>query len=193
MVAQPLTIVSSGIEIIRLNATLQDLANTPNDEYSYELLKGVLFRMPSPKEHHGAICVLISTELAIYCKAHGMRGQVVDNAGYDFSSPTLGATVLGPDVAVSASPAKSYGPYSKTPPLLAVEVASPSDSHLYLTDKAQLYLTAGVSLVWVVWPDTQTVDVWTAPTTFVTLTPQDTLNGGTVLPGLAILVADIFP
>jgi Uma2 family endonuclease len=193
MVTQSLPTISSGIEIVRLNATIQDVENTPNDGYRYELLKGVLFRMPSPKEHHGAICVLISTELAVYCKAHGMRGQVVDNAGYDFSSPTLGTTVLGPDVAVSASPAKSYGPYSKTPPLLAIEVASPSDSRLYLADKAQLYITAGVPLVWVVWPDTQTVDVWTPPATFVTLTTHDTLNGGILLPGLAILVADIFP
>jgi Uma2 family endonuclease len=193
MGAQPAQIIPSGIEIMRLNATIQDLENTPADGYRYELLKGVLFRMPLAKEYHGAICMLIGTELAIYCKAHGMWGQVVDNAGHDFSSPTLGATVLGPDIAVSASPIKSYGPYRKTPPLLAVEVASPSDSHPYLADRAHLFLAAGVPLVWVMWPEAKTVDVWTPPAATVTLALQDTLDGGTVLPGLMLPVADIFP
>ncbi len=90
-------------------------------------------------------------------------------------------------------PQKNYGPYGKVPPLLAVEVASPSDSRLYLADKAQLYLGAGVQIVWVVWPDTQTVDVWTPPALQVTRHLQDTLNEGSLFPGLAIPIADIFP
>lgn len=193
MAVNPVPAMLSGREIIRLNATIQDLENTPEDGYRYELLKRVLFRMPSPKEYHGAICMLLGAALVQYCNAHGMRGQVVDNAGYDLSSPAAGATVLGPDLAVSVSPVKGYGPYSKIPPLLAVEVASPSDSHLYLSDKAQLYVAAGVQLVWVVWPTTQTVDVWTPPAVLVIRGLQDVLDGGSVLPGLVVPVADIFP
>ncbi len=193
MVAYSIAAERSNKELFRLDASMQDLASTPDDGYRYELVKGVLFRLPPPKEHHGAICMLLGAALVLYCNAHGMRGQVVDNAAYDFSSATLGATVLGPDLAVSAAPAKSYEPYSKVPPLLAVEVASPSDTRPYLADRARLYLEAGVLLVWVVWPETQTVDVWTPPAAMVTLDAQATLDGGTVLPGLTILVADIFP
>jgi Uma2 family endonuclease len=193
MIAQPAPTVSCGIEIVRLDATIRDLENMPDDGYRHELLRGVLYRMPSPKEYHGAICSLIGIELGMYCNTHGMRGQVVDNAGYDFTCNDPKPTVLGPDIAISASPAKGYGPYSKIPPLLAVEVASPSDSHPYLTDKARLFLAAGVQVVWGVWPETQTVDVWTQPAIQKTYTINDILDGGTVFPDMAIPVADIFP
>jgi Uma2 family endonuclease len=193
MAAHAWQTVSSGIELVRLNATVHDLEHTPDDGYHYELLRGVLFRMPSPKEYHGAICMLLGAALVQYCNTHGMRGQVVDNAGFDFSSPTTGATVLGPDIAVTSSAVTAYGPYRTIPPLLAVEVASPSDSRPYLADRAHLYIAAGVMLVWVVWPDTHTVDIWTTSKTVLTLGMQEILDGETVLPGLAIPIAEIFP
>jgi len=47
--------------------------------------------------------------------------------------------------------------------------------------------------VWVVWPGRRQVDVWhpddTEPTT---LDCDDTLDGETVVPGLTILVAELF-
>jgi len=46
--------------------------------------------------------------------------------------------------------------------------------------------------VWVIWPDTHTVEIWTN-TSMHTLTKDDTLDGGPILPGFTLLVAEIFP
>jgi Uma2 family endonuclease len=185
---------SGGIEILRLRATRRDLSATPIDEYRYELLKGVLFRMPPPKPYHGAVCMRVARRLIPYCEAQGWLDRLTDNAGFDFTSSGPDETVLAPDLAVAADP--PGGPdaaYSTAPPILAVEVASPSESRQYLTDKAAFYLAAGVQLVWILWPDTHTVEAWSGANQVRALSVQETLDGGTVLPGFSCPVADLFP
>ena len=54
------------------------------------------------------------------------------------------------------------------------------------------YFDAGVPLVWYVYPETWTVRVFTSPDEAVTLTEQDTLDGGEILPGFVLPVARIF-
>jgi Uma2 family endonuclease len=58
--------------------------------------------------------------------------------------------------------------------------------------KLEEYFLAGVKLVWFVEPDSRTIRVFTAPDCSVTLTENDTLDGGDVLPGLALSVKQIF-
>ena len=78
------------------------------------------------------------------------------------------------------------------PPDLAVEIASPSDSRREVHDKARMWLRYGVNLVWVVQPDTRTVDVYEPGRGVVTLDEHDTLDGLAVLPGFTCAVSDIF-
>ena len=77
-------------------------------------------------------------------------------------------------------------------PDLVVEVASPSDSRRELNDKAQMWLRHGVRVVWVVQPDTRTVDVHPADGPVVTLGDDDSLGGGDVLPGFSCAVRAVF-
>ena len=58
--------------------------------------------------------------------------------------------------------------------------------------KIRQLLTAGTSLVWVVHPETRTVEVHTRSGA-VTLEADDTLDGGEVLAGFEIPVREIFP
>jgi Uma2 family endonuclease len=58
--------------------------------------------------------------------------------------------------------------------------------------KVALYQEAGVPLIWVVDPDAQTVTVPALGQAPITLTVEDTLGGGEVLPDLQIEVAEIF-
>ena len=192
MVAHPLPMTPNGSEVIRLNATIQDLVNTPHDGCRYELLKGVLLRMPPPQEAHGLIGSFLIEALAPYCRTHHLRSNLVTDIGYELQWGGNAPIVLAPDVSIFRIPKAAGVTYSPDAPLLAVEIASPSQSHPYFNDKAEYYLFAGTSMVWVVWPATQTVDVWTPPATSVILSLHDTLDGGTVLPGLSIAIADIF-
>ena len=75
-----------------------------------------------------------------------------------------------------------------------MEVLSPSNTVEEMDEKLDDYFTAGATLVWLVEPDTRSVSVFTSAdrATAVRLMIADTLDGGTVLPGFVLPVADIF-
>jgi len=77
-------------------------------------------------------------------------------------------------------------------PDLAVEVLSPSNTKAEMTRKRAEYFAAGVRLVWEVDPRTRTIAVFTAPEQSTTLDASMTLDGGDVLPGFALPLADLF-
>ena len=80
------------------------------------------------------------------------------------------------------------------PPDLVVEVISPTDRTYDTDDKLLDYETAGVRLTWVVHPVNRTVRVINRDAgTDRTLREGETLTGGSVLPGFALPVAEIFP
>lgn len=86
-------------------------------------------------------------------------------------------------------------PEAKVPevvPNLAVEVLSRGNTVLEMERKLKEYFLAGVDLVWFVSLETRTVRVFTSPDDSTLLTATDTLTGGTVLPGFAVPVADLF-
>ncbi len=77
-------------------------------------------------------------------------------------------------------------------PDLAVEVLSPSDRMADALAKVAMYLQAGTPLVWLVNTATRTVVVFRSEMDPVTLAGSDTLDGGDVLPGFSVPVAEIF-
>jgi Uma2 family endonuclease len=77
-------------------------------------------------------------------------------------------------------------------PDLAVEVLSNSNTPAEMERKLKEYFFAGASLVWFVDPDTRTVEVCRSPDERVTLTEDEALDGGDVLPGLRLPVRSVF-
>lgn len=86
------------------------------------------------------------------------------------------------------------GAFLEVAPDLAVEVLSPSNTRREMEIKLAEYAKAGVKLVWYVDPERKEVDVYPAgnPDGKRTLTANDTLDGGDVLPGFAVKVERIF-
>jgi Uma2 family endonuclease len=82
--------------------------------------------------------------------------------------------------------------YLHCAPDLAVEVLSPDQNWAQFLDKIQFYLLNGVRLIWVFDPATSTVTVEALGEEARILRPGDTLDGGDVLPGFSVPVADIF-
>ena len=69
---------------------------------------------------------------------------------------------------------------------------SPSDRTSTTTDKVMDYLDAGTRLVWVVHPGRRIVTVYYPDRTARVLGAGDELDGGDVLPGFRLAVAEIF-
>lgn len=77
-------------------------------------------------------------------------------------------------------------------PDLAVEVISPSNTVREMARKRKEYFEAGTRFVWQVYPDRKEVEVYTSPGRFRTLGLADTLDGGELLPGFRLALADLF-
>jgi Uma2 family endonuclease len=77
-------------------------------------------------------------------------------------------------------------------PDLAIEVLSRSNTKAEMARKRREYFEAGVRLVWEVDPRARTVSVYDAPERSTCLDVAQTLDGGDVLPGFALSLADLF-
>ncbi len=77
-------------------------------------------------------------------------------------------------------------------PDLAVEVLSRSNTRAEVRRKLREYFDAGVRLVWLVDPKARTILVHTAPTGPAKLKVGQVLDGGAVLPGFALPLAELF-
>lgn len=77
-------------------------------------------------------------------------------------------------------------------PNLAVEILSPSNTAKEMARKRREYFQVGVELVWIIDPATRTVEVFTSVDQSTLLDESQSLDGGTVLPGLIVALADLF-
>lgn len=77
-------------------------------------------------------------------------------------------------------------------PNLTVEVVSPKNTVDEIEDKLQDYFEAGVQLVWVVHPVRRRIYVYDSLTQVRVLTEADEIDGGSVLPGFRLKIADLY-
>jgi Uma2 family endonuclease len=77
-------------------------------------------------------------------------------------------------------------------PDLVVEVISPGDRDAEVAAKVEMWLDAGVRLVWVADPPARTVTIHVPGVEPRVLREGDELDGGVVLPGFRVAVAELF-
>ncbi len=82
--------------------------------------------------------------------------------------------------------------HARVAPNLIVEVTSLDGSADQLESKLNDYLSAGVLLIWVVYPISQTVIVHRANGLLNRLQANEILDGGDVLPGFEVEVSQLF-
>jgi len=77
-------------------------------------------------------------------------------------------------------------------PEVVIEAVSPHDTAYEIEEKIAQWLDAGVQLVWVLYPDTQRVQVHRADGTVTKLQLDDQLVGEDVIPGFQCQVVEVF-
>ena len=151
--------------------TADDLLRLYSQGVRGELIRGVLCETMPTGQEHGEIVVHLSAALLQFVKPRGLGRVVASDSGVRLGRDP--DTVREPDVAYFSAermpPGVRVTGYSETAPDLVVEIASPSDSRSQIHDKARMWLSHGVRLVWVVHPDTRTVDVHRADRDAATL------------------------
>ena len=173
--------------------TADELLRLPSSGIRYELIRGNLKSMSLRGGFHGKQAGSIQGSLGTHARANGLGTVYAAETGFLLETdPDL---VLAPDVAFIRRERQRLGDtarYIPVAPDLAVEVISPSDRLTQVHEKALEWLAHGVRMVIVVNPRNRTVQVYRSPTDIATLTEADTLDGGDVIPGWRMAVADIF-
>ena len=173
--------------------TVEDLLAMPKDGRRRELVRGELFEMPPTADRYGAVVMNLGILLAGPIKGQGL-GIVLADSGVVLSRHP--ATVLGPDVAVKLGVSSEARAQSKTYgeqlPDIVFEVVSPSDSPNAVHAKMRTYLEAGVPMAVAVWPDREEITVAAVDGRWDVLTANETLDLSDLVPGLRIVVSEIF-
>lgn len=174
--------------------TADDLLRLSSQGVRGELIRGVLSEtMPTGREH-GQIVTNLVILLGNYIKPRRLGVLTASDSGVWLERDP--DTVREPDIAFFAAETSPLHQrvtgYAEVAPDLVVEVGSPGDSRRELNDKALMWLSFGTRLVWVVHPDTRTVDAHRANRPVATLSGDQTLDGLAGLPGFTCPVRDIF-
>ncbi len=174
--------------------TADELFKLPKDEARGELIQGVFYPAMPTGGRHGEIEALLAWRLLNVVQPSGrgrvMTGEpgIVLERGPD--------TVRAPDVAYFSPerlpPETDITRFLDAVPDLVVEIVSPSNRPSEIREKAEMWTSFGARLVWVVWPETMTVDVYRPEESVATLGAEDTLTGEDVLPEFSCPVREVF-
>ena len=174
--------------------TAEDLLRLHNQGVKGELIDGVLKEKVSAGVEHSFIGIRLGGEFDRYSRRHRL-GRVggTDGGVLIRRSPD---NVREPDIFfVSAYrlplDVRTQG-YLEVVPELVVEIVSPSDSDQDVREKIDIWLNLGVSMALEVRPASRSILVHRPGTPAVTLTADDALDGGDVLPGFTMPLSEIF-
>jgi len=177
----------------RRTVTAEELQELCQDGKSFELVKGELREMPPGGEEHGYRGMRLPGHLVAYVYAHSLgevslaeTGVLLERGPDSLRAPDMGF------IARDRLPDEPSPNWSEIVPDLVIEVVSPNDTWSEVTDKVQQWLAAGVRVAWVVDNRARTVTICQAAQPWVTLTETETLDGGDVVPGFVLPVAQIF-
>jgi Uma2 family endonuclease len=176
-------------------ATAEDLLRMPRDDWRYELIEGVLYRMPPPGFEHGSI----TGQLAGLLFAHAHRQKIgrVLGAETGFQIGSGPDTVRAPDVAFVSNERlreASFDPKKYFPgaPDFLCEVLSPSDSYSDVEKKVAQWLSAGSRMVVLADSSKRLLFVHRPGQPVQILSENDTLDASDAVTGWTVRVADIF-
>ena len=176
--------------------TADDLWRLGEGDTRRELVDGEVREMAPVGGVHGQVAARICRRLAEHVERHGGGEVLVGDVGFVLHLPHDPERVRAPDVAFVTTARLPEGRlpegFLRGAPDLAVEVLSPSDNWVDVQQKVRDYLEAGARLVWVIAPAARTATIHRADGSARLLREGDHLDGGDVLPGLAISLAELF-
>jgi len=172
--------------------TAEAFDNYPFEEDKrYELDEGEFILEDRPAYWHNHVLLRLTVELANFLRATHIGEALISENVYALS-PT---TRRSPDVAVILGDRREElrnATVIHIIPDIAAEVLEPSDTVGKIRRKLKQYFEAGVKQVWLIYPETNEVEIWTG-TTFSdrTLAGSDVLTSK-LLPNFALPLADLF-
>lgn len=176
--------------------TADEFLRRHGDESGVELVKGQIVRCPMPGARHGYVSCRISARIYMFVETHKLGRVFSHDTFVRTKRGEGGESVRGPDLAFVSYERFPAGEVTNgplpVPPNLVVEVRSPRDRISQLSAKASEYIEAGVTVVLVIDPDTESAAVYREDEFPIRMHNGDELTLPDVLPGFSLRVADLF-
>lgn len=174
--------------------TADDLMRLYSEGVRGELVRGVLHETMTAGHRHGRIVMRLGTHLFNFAEPRGLGSLVASDSGVWLERDP--DTVREPDIAYTSAekiPLDADIPgYAEAVPDLVVEVKSPSDSRRHAHGRGRMWVDYGVPLVWVLYPETRTVEVHRPGLTPTVIGPDGELDGADILPGFTCTLDSVF-
>lgn len=172
--------------------TADELLHMPSDA-RFELIRGELIPMPpSPGGEHGSKIERIGARAGVFVFDHNLGECFAAETGFRIHVDP--DTVRAPDWAFIRKDRLS-GPMTKNHvpivPDIVLEVRSPDDSRREFAEKIDMWLGAGVKIVWALHPDEKLLVVHREHSVR-SLGSEDTLDGEEILPGFELPMHKVF-
>ena len=174
-------------------ATVEDVVRLRNSERRlYELVDGTLVEKAMGWQESFLAGILLQW-LNNFLDQH----RIGVATGPDGMTRLFGDTVRAPDLAFVAWERMPGGRIPKEPvpdlvPNFVIEVLSAGNTYGEMSRKRREYFHAGVELLWMVDHRSRTVTVFRTPLDATVVNEGHNLDGGNVLPGWKVDIADLF-
>lgn len=161
------------------------------EDKRYELDEGELIEMSRPAYRHNRVLTHFTGEAYVYFKNNPI-GELLNSENLYAIAPLVR---LAPDAAIILGDRRNELEGSKVIyviPDIAVEVLSPNERPGRIHRKLRQYFAAGVKQVWLLDPESNTIEIWTGPT----LPERELAVGYTLtsplLPGFELPLVELF-
>lgn len=174
--------------------TAEQLLEMPGDGFRYELVHGELRRMAPAGYEHGFIGGDIIASLSHHVRSRNLGRVCLSETGFLLERDpdhVLCADVAFISKARHRTKSRTRG-FFPGPPDLAIEIVSPSDRYEAVEEKVQDWLSHGTRMVIVVNPRLKQAKVYLPDEPIQVLKRSDSIDGGKVVPGWHLKLADIF-
>jgi Uma2 family endonuclease len=164
----------------------QYVAQPEHTDHLFELIRGEIVEKMPGRTSNSQVTMRLASKVIVHCEAKSLPCFISGEAG----AYHVGDDVVAPDMAYKDTPMSDEYP-DPIAPLWAVEVISPTDRASAIRKKREIYREAGI-LLWEVYPELQSVDVYAPGQPAVTFHIGQELTGGDILPGFTVAVSHIF-
>lgn len=174
--------------------TADQLYGLPSNDCRYQLVKGILERLPFTCAQHGEIRAILGGNLALFVRTHKLGVAYGADAGFQigFDPDTVISTDIGFITLERRRMIRDHTTFIPFAPDLAIEVLSPDDTYSKTIAKIQDWLTAGTRAGVLVDPRKELVSIYRPGTPVVTLDESKVLEVPDIVPGWSMPVSDIF-
>jgi Uma2 family endonuclease len=177
-----------------VHLTAAEYARLPDAGVPTELVRGEVVELNQPTPRHGQVCSRADRWMGTFADEHGLGHVLCNDAGIITERDP--DTVRGGDVwfvSFSKLPKGAIPEgYLDVTPDVVVEVRSENDRWSKILEKVAEYLNAGVAVVCVLDPQTETARLYFPDAPDVILSGDDVLTFPGQLPGFSVPVRRFF-